>query len=213
MKWFKHDSDASNDAKLRKLRHKYGAQGYGVYWYCLELIARNVDEHNLTFELEHDSELIADDFKLSHELVQEMMIFMVNLGLFENDQGVITCLKMLTRTDEYTRKLIAKQNNCPDKLPTDSGQSPRKSALLEEKRREERVKDSPTPPSGLQEVTNYFQEKGYTKEAAERFFTTYEELNWYDTNDKPVRSWKAKANTVWFKPENKMTNGHGKVVL
>jgi len=28
MKWFKHDSDANQDAKLKKLRLKYGAQGY-----------------------------------------------------------------------------------------------------------------------------------------------------------------------------------------
>lgn len=138
MKWFKHDSDAGNDAKLRKLRIKYGAQGYGIYWYCLELIARNVEKHNLTFELEHDAELIADDFKLSGELVQEMMTYMVNLGLFENTQGVITCLKMSSRTDEYTAKLIAKLKTCPDNVPTISEESPRKSELKEEKRREEK---------------------------------------------------------------------------
>jgi len=103
MKWFKHDSDASNDAKLKKLRLKYGAQGYGIYWYCLELIARNVEKHNLTFELEHDAELIADDFKLSAELVQHIMTFMVDIGLFENTNGIISCLKMATRTDEYTQ--------------------------------------------------------------------------------------------------------------
>lgn len=137
MKWFKHDSDAGNDAKLRKLRMKYGAQGYGIYWYCLELIARNVEKHNLTFELEHDAELIADDFKLSGELVQEMMIYMVNLGLFENSQGVITCIKMSTRTDEYTQKLLKELKECHDKLPTKSEQNTRKSELIEEKRREE----------------------------------------------------------------------------
>jgi hypothetical protein len=137
MKWFKHDSDASNDAKLRKLRIKYGAQGYGVYWYCLELIARNVEKHNLTFELEHDAELIADDFKLSGELVQDMMTYMVNLGLFENTQGVITCLKMSTRTDEYTQKLILKLKNSTDSVPTISDESPTKSELKEEKRREQ----------------------------------------------------------------------------
>ena len=106
MKWFKHDSDASNDAKLKKLRLKYGAQGYGIYWYCLELIARNVEKHNLTFELEHDAELIADDFKLSTELVQHIMTFMVEIGLFENTKGIITCLKMATRADEYTQQII-----------------------------------------------------------------------------------------------------------
>src|SRR5512137_320701 len=106
MKWFKHDSDASNDAKLKKLRLKYGAQGYGIYWYCLELIARNVEKHNLTFELEHDAELIADDFKLSSDLVQHIMTFMVELELFENTNGIVSCLKMASRTDEYTQKLI-----------------------------------------------------------------------------------------------------------
>lgn len=138
MKWFKHDSDAGNDAKLRKLRMKYGAQGYGIYWYCLELIARNVEKHNLTFELEHDADLIAEDFRLSSELVQEMMTYMVNLGLFENTQGVITCLKMSSRTDEYTQKLLAKINNSSNVVGILSGQNLTKSELIEEKRREEK---------------------------------------------------------------------------
>lgn len=111
MKWFKHDSDASNDAKLKKLRLKYGAQGYGIYWYCLEQIARNVDQHNLTFELEHDAELIAYDFDLSSDLVQHIMTFMVDIGLFENVGGVITCLKLAQRTDEYTQQILRKNNN------------------------------------------------------------------------------------------------------
>lgn len=147
MLWFKHDSDAGNDAKLRKLRIKYGAQGYGIFWYCLELIARNVDKNNLTFELEHDAVLIADDFKLSSELVQEMMSYMVDLGLFENTNGIITCLKMSTRTDEYTQKLINKNKKCPDNVPTISVQKPRISVLKEEKRKEEK-RNIYTPPIG-----------------------------------------------------------------
>lgn len=153
MLWFKHDSDAGNDAKLRKLRHKYGAIGYGIYWYCLELIARNVGKNNLTFELEHDAELIAEDFKLSSELVAEMMTYMVNLGLFENTNGIITCLKMSTRTDEYTQKLISKSKKTPDNIPTISGEKPRKSVLIEEKRREEKYK----PPIGNVLLSDFLQ--------------------------------------------------------
>ena len=137
MKWFKHDADASNDAKLKKLRLRYGAQGYGIYWYCLELIARNVEKHNLTFELEHDAELIADDFKLSADLIQHIMTYMIELGLFENTEGIITCLKMANRTDEYTQKLISHIKNKPDNVPTISAQSPTKSVLIEENRTEE----------------------------------------------------------------------------
>jgi hypothetical protein len=137
MKWFKHDSDASNDAKLKKLRLKYGATGYGIYWYCLELIARNVEKHNLTFELEHDAELIADDFKLSAELVQHIMTYMVELELFENTGGIVSCLKMATRTDEYTQKLIQSSRKTSDNVPTISVEYPTKSVLIEENRIED----------------------------------------------------------------------------
>ena len=165
MKWFKHDSDASNDAKLKKLRIKYGAQGYGIYWYCLELIARNVEKHNLTFELEHDAEIIADDFKLSSDLVQHIMSFMVDIGLFENSTGVITCLKMATRTDEYTQKLIQSNKKSPDNIPTLSGDNPKKSVLIEEKRREEiRTEENITDkkkPLRTIVLDNYFEDFWY----------------------------------------------------
>ena len=38
------------------------------------------------------------------------MRFMCELGLFENANGTITCLKMASRSDEYTMKLM-RQNN------------------------------------------------------------------------------------------------------
>jgi len=160
MKWFKHDSDASNDAKLKKLRLKYGAQGYGIYWYCLELIARNVEKHNLTFELEHDAELIADDFKLSAELVQHIMTYMVELELFENTDGIISCLKMATRTDEYTQKLLSIKK-CPDNVPTKSIQSPTKSVLIEEKRIEKIKTSIPKDFSVSERVISWANREGY----------------------------------------------------
>ena len=113
MKWYKHDANANCDAKLRKVRLKYGMEGYGLYWYCLELIAQNVEKHNLSFELEHDAEIIAADVGIHFELVQEMMVFMVELGLFEQENGIITCLKLAKRTDEYTSKLIKQLDNVP----------------------------------------------------------------------------------------------------
>lgn len=130
MKWFKHDSNAAIDAKIEKLIIRYGLQGYGLYFYCLELVARTVEPHNLTFELEHDAEIIGHRVGLSPELIQDMMTYMIDLGLFENDRGVITCLKLAKRTDEYTQKLIKTMKV----VPTLSGESPRKSELIEENR-------------------------------------------------------------------------------
>ena len=104
MKWFKHDSDANMDAKLKRLRIKYGMAGYGLYWYCLELIAQGIDQKKITFELEHDAEILAHDTGINYQLVNEMMIFMVDLGLFENVNGVITCFKMAMRLDDHTAR-------------------------------------------------------------------------------------------------------------
>ena len=135
MKWFKHDSNAQADAKMRKLISRYGATGYAIYWRCLEYIAAGVEKHNITFELEHDAEILAGDFALSVELVESIMGYMIELKLFENSDGRITCMKMMSRTDEYTQKIIKQRvTMCPDSVPT-------KSVLIEEKRTEEKRKE------------------------------------------------------------------------
>ena len=194
MKWFKHDSDASNDAKLRKLRHKYGSNGYAIYWYCLELVAGNVEKHNLPFELEHDAELIADDFKLSTELVEEMMRYMVNLGLFENNEGFITCLKMASRTDEYTQKLIKNQGI----VGTLSGQTPRKSELIEEKRTEQKRKTKRFTPPSVSDVKDYCETRSNTVDP-ESFHDFYESKGWMVGKNK-MKDWKAAVRT-WEKKD------------
>lgn len=129
MKWFKHSSLAAQDAKLKKLRIRYGMQGYGLYWYCLELIASEVDSNKLTFELEHDSEILAHDTGINHKVVEEMMFYMIELGLFENIDGVITCFALAKRADEYLVKSLkrdgklqrlenirTKSRQCPDNI-------------------------------------------------------------------------------------------------
>jgi len=100
MKWFRHDSDSHIDTKIKKLKNKYGITGYGLYWYCLELIAGKISRNNITFVLEDDAEVIAIDWGLDQLKVQEIMTYMVELGLFENNEGNITCLKLALRLDD-----------------------------------------------------------------------------------------------------------------
>jgi len=104
LKWFKHDSDANTDAKLKRVRQKYGFTGYGLYWYCLELIAGNVSKKNITFELEEDAEIIALDWNCDQLKVQEMMEYMCGIGLFSTNNGVIQCLKLAKRLDDTNSK-------------------------------------------------------------------------------------------------------------
>jgi len=97
MDWFKHDSNANLDEKLQEVLLDYGLEGYGLYWYCIELIVGKVSADNITFELKHDARIIARNTGSSPQKVQEMMTRFVDLGLFESQNGAITCLKVAKR--------------------------------------------------------------------------------------------------------------------
>lgn len=71
--YFSHDSNARNDDKLIKVRMKYGAEGYGVYFMILERLMESTDyihvkDYNtIAFDLRVDSSIvkaIIEDFGL-----------------------------------------------------------------------------------------------------------------------------------------------------
>lgn len=61
---------------------------------------------------------------------------------------------------------------------------------------------APFVPPSLDEVKNYFEEKGYSELAAEKAWNYYDAAEWFDSRGKQVKNWKQKMNGVWFKPEN-----------
>lgn len=195
MKWFKHETNARNDAKLDRVRMKYGMEGYGLYWYCLELIGASVEPHNLTFELEHDAELIAHRTGIHSERVQEMMAYMIEQGLFESsvveNKIIVTCMKMRVRADEYTLKVLRTLESnrlSQESISTVSRHGTDKvpSKRIEEKRRESIGRF--TPPT-IKEIAEYVQEKNYSVDA-ERFWNFYESKNWMVGKNK-MKKWKS----------------------
>jgi hypothetical protein len=220
MKWFKHDSDANMDAKLKRLRIKYGMAGYGLYWYCLELIAQGIDQNNLTFELEHDAEILAHDTGINYQLVSEMMVFMVDLGLFENNDGVITCIKMAMRLDDHTsRNPQIKQIQAKlFKQRSDSEVTPKPlNSRIDNNTLDNNTKDKKTKPKAkrfvpptLDDVRLYFYEKGERQATEPAKFHAYYESNGWMVGKNKMKSWQAAANG-WIsrnadKPVNKADN-------
>ncbi len=57
----------------------------------------------------------------------------------------------------------------------------------------------------IEEIKNYFSENGYTESSAVKFFEYYNCADWKDSKGMTVKSWKQKAQAVWFKDENKIT--------
>ena len=82
MKWFKHNTNAHTDTRLQKIRMKFGADGYALYWLCVEIIAGEVSQDNITFELEHDADLLGKMLNIGVDRVKEIMEYMIQIDLF-----------------------------------------------------------------------------------------------------------------------------------
>ena len=210
MKWFQHDSNSSMDSKLQEILLDYGLEGYGLYWYCLELVAMNVDGNSLTFELEHDARIIARNTGSTVQKVETMMKRFIELGLFDRSEGIITCLKLAKRCDEYTSKLIRNKrlDKCPDTVGT-------KSALIEENTIEEKrgeqnintsvaiapVKQKRFITPNNNEVFNYMFGRGLSQDQAqseaEKFCDFYISKNWHVGKTK-MKDWKASVRN-WLR--------------
>ena len=146
------------DSKLQEVLLDYGLEGYGLYWYCLELIVNKIDVDNLTFELEHDARIIARNTGSTPQKVSEMMKRFVDLGLFQNNEGRITCLKLLTRLDKSMtsnpkfREAIELAKNSHDSVMMIPDSVMQDKKRLEEIREEEITPKKATPKITISDI-------------------------------------------------------------
>ena len=66
----------------------------------------------------------------------------------------------------------------------------------------------------LEDVIEYFNGNGYTTDSARKMYDYYQasvssnrQKYWKDSRGNTVKSWRQKAQSVWFKPENKKKGG------
>lgn len=85
MEWFKHDVNAHDDIKIRKLVRMHGIQAYGVYWELVELM------YGKGGALPGDN--ILDEIMLmgiTEDDARDMMESFTDLGLFKSDSNTWT---------------------------------------------------------------------------------------------------------------------------
>jgi hypothetical protein len=192
MEWFKHDSNANLDEKLQEVLLDYGLEGYGLYWYCVELIVGKVNADNITFELKHDARIIARNTGSTAQKVEEMMKRFVDVGLFENQDGSITCLKVAKRlmtsatSNTQMRNLI--QNIKQNQVVTDKSCHRHDEVMPEEIRRDkkEEIRLDKKTHSAVALVVD---------EDFDQFWKRY-----------PKKVGKDKAMTAWKKKSPKLDN-------
>lgn len=83
--YFKHDANASSDLKIKAMRKHYSFEGYGWYWYLIELM-RSESDYRLEYcQFTFDS--LSDDFKCDSEKVKTFIDDCISpkIGLFKKD--------------------------------------------------------------------------------------------------------------------------------
>ena len=209
MLWFKHDSNASMDAKLQEIVLDYGLEGYGLYWYCIELITQKVRPDNITFELEHDARVIARNMGSTPQKITEMMTRMVDLGLFGiTPENRIQCKAIAKRLDQsmtnspvlraaiknmregrvtaLPRHDETEGNTDTVKTRHDNVMTSSGDVMKERKKERKESRGRFTPPT-LSEVAEHIQAKGYSVHP-ETFWHFYEAKGWMVGKNK-MKSW------------------------
>lgn len=153
------------NAKLQEIIFDHGIEGYGLYWYCLELVAQSVSSDNLTFELKHDARIIGRNIGMPANRVEEIMKAFIANDLFSASEGRIQCLKLAQRCDDFTAKAVRRKgvktitNQQVGVRPSESEKVPPE----EEVRRKKKEEEKNTYSDQIEEAFAVFYSAGMRK--------------------------------------------------
>jgi len=219
--YFSHDYTARSDIKIKKLIATQGMLGYGIYWSLVEDLYHNNNK------LENNPALLAYDYRCSIELIESVIN---DFDLFIVSDGYISSNSIQKRLDERNDKVTkAKQSASKrwekkaenaEKVETQcdsdanamrtqcDGNAIKESKVKENKVNKRKVKEDIFIPPVLEDVIIYFDENGYSKEAATKAFNYYNNLGWKNSKGNQVLNWKNTMLNNWFTPQNEKKKYH-----
>ena len=125
MKWFKHHSDAHNNLKFQRLFNDFGSEGYGLFWICVELVAREGTNYRISAKKDWISYL--QKFSgIEKERVKKILVLFGELNLVDKkalNKGDLYLPKLRERVDEYTEKVGRKSRQGRDNVPLEQNRT------------------------------------------------------------------------------------------
>jgi hypothetical protein len=141
-------SSSVEDEKHEALIEKCGMEGYGAYWVVAEKIAAQIRPECVSTSLTLSWRNWARHLRTSTQKTQFLLRSMdeARLVLLTEINGSVKVdmPNILKYADEYTRKLLTKSRQTPDKLPTNTG-SPAVPALPAVPEEQDLKPIAPTP--------------------------------------------------------------------
>ena len=220
--YFSHDYTARSDIKIKKLIATQGMLGYGIYWSLVEDLYHNNNK------LEDNPALLAYDYRCTIEVIKSVIN---DFDLFIVKDGYVSSNSIQKRLDERNEKVYkAKQSaskrwenkaknadNIETQCDSDAnamrtqcdGNAIKESKVKESKVKERKVNKRKVKeevvfiPPIVEDVLNYFEENGYSREVANKAYHYYNNLGWKNSKGNQVVNWKNAMLNNWFKDENK----------
>jgi hypothetical protein len=218
----------SDGKKMFIIESKYGNDGYAVWFKLLESLAKT-DDHWMDLSDPANMMYLCAKCRVSNDIMESIINDLANLGEVDaelwRDERVIWSQKFIDSIEEAYKK---RSNVCPKRetvitklrglgrCKPPKGQiegdvNPHTKVNHTKPKETKKEKGVPPPPT-IDEVIAYFKEKGYTEASARKAFDYYQasvtetKRHWSDGKDQPIRNWKMKMQSVWFKDENRQAN-------
>jgi hypothetical protein len=189
--YFSHDADMRDDPKIKALRRKFKVAGYGVWCMLLESIT---DADN--FRLKIDIEIMAGDYDVETEFLQEVIRYCVQLDLLQTDEAQ----KMLwSKTlDNRFITLVSKRKRKRAELWTPETpqngvkdvQNPTHTVLIDVHNTQSKVKESKVKERDIQREEFYHSNQKAFEDISNNYLETEPQRNILNN-----RGWRAATKT------------------
>jgi hypothetical protein len=206
MKYYLHDSNSFSDEKVTELYMAYGYEGLGLFYTALEKFAQQ--------EKPIKTSVLKKQLNIGKKL-EKCWSFMESIGLISSNNGESFNKQLLKFSENYKIKKEKtaerlkqwRENQQVTENETHSEHVRNASKVKISKVNRSKVKKEVFIPPVLNDVLLYFDENGYSKEAATKAFNYYTNLGWKNSKGNQVINWK---NTMqnWFTPENEKKKYH-----
>jgi hypothetical protein len=206
MKYYLHDSNSFSDEKVTELYMAFGYEGLGLFYTALEKFAQQ--------EKPIKTAVLKRQLNIGKKL-EKCWSFMESIGLISSNNGESFNKQLLKFSENYKIKKEKsaerlkqwRENQQVTENETHSESVRNATKVKISKVKESKVKKEVFIPPVLNDVLLYFDENGYSKEAATKAFNYYTNLGWKNSKGNQVINWK---NTMqnWFTTENEKKKYH-----
>jgi hypothetical protein len=202
--YFSHDYNSRNDEKIKKLIRKHGMQGYGIFWAIVEELYNNAN----ALHLDYDG--IAFDLRTESDIIKSVL-HDFDLFVFNGDNfGSLSVQNRINNRQDKSQKArdSAYSRWNKNKIDANAVQTQSDSnAIKERKGKEIKGKESKESKPSIDEFLSFCKDDmiknginfSLYEYSLKSKFSSWEENNWKDGNNKPIKSWKSKIrNTIPF---------------